>query len=189
MKKTNTKILNNKMKGVLALLLFTILLAVPALSQGTNEVNLNLSVSANLVTSAPVQLTALRNLIITGVQGRGSKYNESVRTGEIYISPLTDNRAGILLAKGAPNSHAILHYKTAEILKDNTGAGSISVRYELSSSPTLAQKNSEQNDNGEIILNFDRNGNFYLWIGGYVNLKNAISGKYSGQFTFEILYV
>jgi len=189
MKKPDTKILKNEMKEVLSVLLFTVLSGVSALSQGVNEVNLNMSVSANLVTSAPVQLTALRNLVITGVQGRESQYSESARMGDIHISPLTDNRAGILLAKGAPNSYAILHYKTAEVLKDNTGAGSISVRYELSSSPTLDQQNSVQNDNGEIIMNFDRNGNFYLWIGGYVNLKNAISGKYSGQFTFEILYV
>jgi hypothetical protein len=166
-----------------------------------------INITATLVTSSPVQLFTLRNMIITGCQGkrrdnekdflrytvmdkeRGREREKENKTAGIYISPVTDINAGLLLAKGKPGSRAIIHYKIHEILHENDGEGTISLRYELSTFPLLVQRASKINNSGEIILNFGKDGLFYLWVGGHVNLSNATTGKYTGQFTFEILYI
>jgi hypothetical protein len=155
--------------------------------QASRSVTLN--ISASLVTNNSIQLITLRNMILAGMPGYGFRKCKEILPGEIYISPVTDFRAGLLMAKGVPNTRAILRYRTHEILEDMSGTGTISIRYKLSSSPVLFQRSSVMNDNGEIVLNFDRNGKFYIWVGGFVNLRYATSGKYTGQFTFEILYI
>jgi hypothetical protein len=166
-----------------------------------------INITATLVTSSPVQLFTLRNMIITGCQGRRKDYEKDYFRNEqrgglkvmgreaeqkasgIYISPVTDLNAGLLLAKGKPGTRAIIHYRIHEVLQEENGEGTIGLRYELSSYPLLVQRASRLNNSGEIILNFGKDGLYFLWVGGRVDLSNASTGKYTGQFTFEILYI
>jgi hypothetical protein len=142
--------------------------------------NISISVSATVVSNSPVELTTLSNLILKGNYS-GLK--------DVYISPVTNPDAGLMLAKGRPNSQARLSYIMEEILSDEKGPGKILLKYEMSGNRERVQKASKLIDTGEAILDFGEDGVYYLWVGCHIDLSNALTGKYIGQFTLEIEYL
>lgn len=142
--------------------------------------SISINVSATVVSDSPVELTTLNNMIVSGQPNQSQ---------QIYISPITNTNAGLMRAKGRPNSQARMTYIMYEVLSEETGAGSISLRYEMSGNPERVQRASTLIDSGEAVLKFGPDGLYYLWVGGRVDVSKAAPGKYGGQFTLEIEYI
>lgn len=166
------------MRNITTYAFFFILLTAGTLSAQTQS-SIVIDVSATLVSDSPVVLTTLSSMKVAGVNS-GS---------EIYISPIANTNAGLMLAEGKPGSQARLTYIMTEVLDEENGNGSITMRYEMSSFPERVQRSSKLIDTGEAILNFGNDGKYYLWVGGHIDLSKASGGKYIGQFTIEIEYI
>lgn len=165
--------------GKCLLLMATVLMAFQLEAQ-VRATTISVNVSATVVSDSPVELSTLNNMIVSG---------DLDENNEIYISPINNTNAGLMRAKGRPNSQARMTYIIYEVLNEETGAGSISLRYEMSGNPERVQRASRLIDSGEAILEFGPDGVYYLWVGGRVDVSQAIPGKYGGQFTLEIEYI
>ena len=168
------------MNRTLHTVIMILLTAAEALAQIPAGGRISVNVSATVVSNSPVVLTTLSNMVIS---------SDKVKLKEIYISPVSNPSAGLMLLRGLPGSQARLTYLINETLTAESDLGKIAMAFEVSSYPTLVQRASELNNSGEVILNFGADGTYYLWIGGRVNLNEAIPGKYKGQFTLEIVYI
>ncbi len=141
---------------------------------------ITLNVSARIVANSPIDIITIQNMNIQGVNPGDN---------QIYISPITSANAGLLQINAEPFSSVKIKYLLEEELLDETGTNTISVRYELSINTLRDQLSSTPVFVGEIDLQFDENGTYFIWLGGLIDLSNAESGRFSGQFTFEIEYI
>jgi hypothetical protein len=142
--------------------------------------NIIINVTATVISNSPIELTTLNNMAIK-IDNKQQK--------EIYISPISDPGAGLMLAKCRPGSQVRLTYMIQEEITEENGSGKIKLNYEMSGYPSRVQSASSLFLTGEALLNFGIDGIYYLWIGGRINLSNALPGKYKGQFTLEIVYI
>ncbi len=169
-----------QMKRILNISLLIFLTFVEAIAQISTTNSISINVSATVMSNSPVELTTLNNMIIEG---------DITSNKEIYISPLTNRNAGLMLAKGRPNSRARMTYLINETLTNKKGTGKISLVYEMSGYPERIQKASNLISTGDFILNFGNDGAYYLWLGVRANLEYTLPGSYVGKFTVEIEYI
>lgn len=107
----------------------------------------------------------------------------------ITINPISSLNAGHMIARGTPEAEFRLDYFTERRLTQIGGPGFLIFRYFLSGSVIEEQATSELLDIENRTLRFNEEGMFYLWVGGEVNLRNALPGDYEGDFTIEIDYI
>ncbi len=164
----------------LYIILLAMLLENAAKAQVTPDPSIVINVSATLISNTPIVLTTLNNMKVSGTTDGNN---------EIYISPISSSDAGLLLAKGRAGSQARMTFIISEVITDTGGNGSISLQYEMSGNNERIQRSSKLIDTGEAVIEFGDDGQYFLWVGGHINVSKAISGKYNGQFTIEIVYI
>lgn len=157
------------------IVLFALLFSVHAAQA---QISAEIRVSANVTQS--IELITVNTIQMGSVQP-GQK--------EVIINPVRDINAGYMIASGTPDAEFRLSYLSEKELIQTDGTGSIIFRYQVSGSTEEVQSTSEilQNDNRNI--RFNRDGMYFIWVGGTINLENAIPGTYEGDFTIEIDYI
>ncbi len=108
---------------------------------------------------------------------------------ELYINPIFDSEAGIMRASGSPGAQIRVSFLEEMEISRREGGGSISFVYEISGYPGDNQRESELLTLIEHELLFNEEGEFYFYIGGRVDLSEALPGNYDGEFTMEIEYM
>lgn len=153
------------------------LFLVPAI-YGQNSISI--TASATVVEASGIELITLKDITV----------DESfARDGILEILPLTSDKAGKMLIKGKSNSSIRLSYLNQLALLNSTGDGSIIFNYVVTGNKTDNQNASQLLDQIERVVQFNEKGEYYLWLGGTVNLINAKPGSYDGEFTIEIEYI
>lgn len=160
--------------------LFALLLLLPFLGFSQIGSSVQISVSATVVSESPVEIITITNMVID---------TEEIIENEIFISPLNNPNAGLFQIIGMPNSQIRINYNKNVTIFSDDNSGSVRVNYELSYYHEKIQTASYAFSTDEQVLEFDETGIYYIWVGGNINLNNAVSGTYSGQFSIEIEYI
>ena len=136
--------------------------------------------SATVVEATDIQLITMKDMFI----------DESAATnGILVISPVTDEKAGKILVKGRVNTSVRLSYLSEMSLVNTSGDGTIVCRYSVSGYKSDNQGASQLLDVVEKVVLLNEKGEFYLWLGGRVDLSRARPGDYDGEFTIQIEYI
>ncbi len=151
-----------------------------ASSQVPQKKTVALQVSATVLHPAPVELFTLRNISLKRASGGDLKY---------YISPTESPDAGMVVIRGTAGSKARISYQRITEFKADSGNGIVRMVCETAISPVQIQHASLVISSDELVITFNRDGFYYLWIGGMVDLEKAYPGRYNGLFTFEIDYL
>lgn len=108
---------------------------------------------------------------------------------EIYIDPLNDTETGKMIATGTPDAQIRISFLPQRQLNRDNGSGTLMFYYEVAGNDEDDQASAEllQPDNRNLTLNSE--GRYYLWIGGRVDVRNALPGNYNGEFTIEVEYI
>ena len=141
---------------------------------------ISIKASATVVQVEGIELITLKDLIIDEASSESKILN---------ISPVVDENAGKMLVRGKVNSSVRLTYVKDLFLSNTTGDGSIIFKYSMSGNRTDNQMASQPLDQVERIIQFNEKGEYYLWLGGQVDLSNARPGSYAGEFTLQIEYI
>ena len=107
----------------------------------------------------------------------------------LYINPVFDAEAGIMRARGTPGAQIRVSFLEEMEISRREGGGSIFFVYEISGYPGDYQRESELLTLIEHEMFFNEDGEFYFFIGGRVDLSEALPGNYDGEFTLEIEYM
>ncbi len=108
---------------------------------------------------------------------------------ELYINPVFDSEAGIMRARGTPGAQIRVSFLEEMQITRREGGGSIFFVYEISGYAGDNQRESELLTQIEHELLFNQDGEFYFYIGGRVDLSEALPGNYDGEFTLEMEYM
>lgn len=168
---------------LMAPLLLTTSLAVRAQNNGNGEpisVSIRVAATVQATTDMEVSIVTLRDMFLD---------RQITRQGIITIDPLTDVQAGQMRAEGRPNSEVRISFLQERELTRIGGSETIMFYYDIAGNDIDDQPSAEvlDLDNRDFRLNED--GEFYFWIGGRVDIRNAVQGSYDGEFTVEIEYL
>ncbi|MFW6157686.1 MAG: hypothetical protein ACOC4S_02465 [Balneolaceae bacterium] len=151
--------------------------AVLAQSDVGNSIAIDVSAS---VVEATVDLVTIQEIQFQNVQPS---------QGEIHVDPLENANAGLLRAEGSPNAPVRIRFQPELELNRLEGTESLTFFYEVAGGLQDEQDTAEllEEDNRDLELNDQ--GHFYIWVGGRVNIENAVNGQYEGEFTLEVEYL
>lgn len=149
-------------------------------ANGNGDMSVSINVSANVVSATEVTMVTLRDMIL----------DRQVRQENmIVINPVQHAQAGQMRAEGEPQAEVRISFLEERELTREGGPEQLTFYYEISGNEVDDQPSSEilDLDNRDFELNED--GEFYFWIGGYVDISDAVQGSYEGEFTIEIEYL
>ena len=113
----------------------------------------------------------------------------------LTVDPITDFAAadagaGYVVAKGAPNAEFKLTFSRQVVLRHVTDrTNTLVVNYLLSANSIPEQENSAYVLEASPVFRLNPDGEFHLWVGGQVDISNALRGEYEGEFTLEVEYL
>lgn len=159
---------------------FILLLPPHLRGQGSEQTeSVSINVSAQVVETT-VELITMKEVDFANAQPS---------QGEIYINPVTSINAGLLRAQGTPSASVRISFQRQLELIRIGGSETLTFHYEISSNSENNQNASEILDQESRNLQLNANGNYFIWVGGRVNVENAVRGQYEGKFTVEIEYI
>jgi len=166
------------LKTVLLTIQFS-LIAFCSFAQELNEAStVSINITANV--ESTIELVTIQTLDFQ---------NSDRRDNIVQINPITSSRAGNMVARGAPGSEFRLNYLETRELTNLEGTGILFFEYRVTGNDIDEQNTAEPLDQESRELQFNDDGEFYIWVGGRVDLTNAEPGTYEGDFTIEIEYI
>lgn len=142
--------------------------------------SISIQASATVIETREIEVVTIKDMIVD---------EAFAENGILNISPVTDLNAGVLLVKGRANAQMRITYTAQSALINNTGQGNLVFDYILSGFPSDNKQASEILDAQNHVPQFNEKGEYYLWVGGRVDLNNARPGNYDGDFTLQIEYI
>ncbi len=167
------------MKKLVASIIFIVTTSHFLFAQEQNiQVSGDIKVSANIVSS--IDLITVQSMTFGNVQP-GQQ--------ELYVNPINSINAGFMIATGNPEAAFRLTYLPEIVLTQVDGTSTLTFMYEISGNSIENQSTSELLDTENRSIQFSLEGRYYFWIGGRINITNAVPGNYEGDFTIEIDYI
>lgn len=170
-----------KIVSKILILVFSLLLGLikGGFAQNSSQsVEAKIDIQATIVSS--IELITVKSITVANLQP-GQE--------EVYINSINDVNAGYMIAVGAPGADFRLNFERTRTLTQVNGDGSLIFEYELSGNNIEDQNSAEYIDEDFRNLKFNSEGQYYIWVGGKINLRNARPGNYDGDFTIEIEYI
>jgi hypothetical protein len=168
-----------RLPGLLAFLLL-MAPALPVAAQGSDEtVRVSLRVEAVLL-EAGIEVVTLRDMQFDRVAPSDI---------EVSINPLFDAGAAVMRAVGRPNTPIRLTFAREQRLIHADGGPALTFYYEISGSPSDDQFTAQLLDLADAPHEFSSTGEFFFWVGGRVNITEAVPGQYIGDFVMEVEYM
>lgn len=164
---------------VTILIVFGAVQKLKAQDQQKSHESISVNVSAKVM-EASIELITLRNIQFTNAQ-------PSQHT--LDISPVSDDRAGLMKAMGRPNAPIRVSFQNRWEVNNSSGRGRLVFNYKIAGNTENVQSTSELLNYDNRDLNFNSDGEFFFWIGGNVDISQALPGKYQGEFTIEVEYI
>ena len=170
--------LKNQLPNVLNISLAILLLV--GLPLGVMGQNQHVSINVAAEVSSSIELVTLRSMQLSGAEAE----NNIIR-----IDPTSSPNAGKMVAFGNPNSDIRISYLQVRELSNDGGAETLTFNYQVSGNQQEDQTTSELLGIENRDFTFNQDGEFYIWIGGNVDLSAVSPGNYQGEFTLEIEYI
>lgn len=114
---------------------------------------------------------------------------EDVVQNVLSVDPISNSSAGKMVARGMPDTGIRISFL------QNRELVNVDTNHVLLFEFFVAGNNQDEQESAEIItpdnrdLTFNDEGEFYIWVGGRVDLSTAQPGSYDGDFNIEIEYI
>jgi ligand-binding sensor domain-containing protein len=149
-------------------------------AQNQNNTQQSVSITVSAMVNGVIEMITIQTMDFQNIDR-----DDSV----VRINPIQSNRAGKMVARGAPNAEFRVDYMRQRELSNLDGEGMIFFTYEVAGNAIDDQETAELMDQDIRDLQFNDDGEFYIWVGGNVDLSNVEPGSYQGEFTIEIEYI
>lgn len=140
----------------------------------------SVKISANAEVVSGIEIETLQNVTLGKVQPSQQS---------VVISPITDVSAGKMVASGIPNARIRVSFIRRWQLMGKKEGQYITYIYRVAGNDEEDQSSAELLETDNRDLQFNNEGKYYFWIGGNVDVSNAIPDNYEGEFTIKIEYI
>ena len=167
------------LKYIRCLILILLVYATMTMS-AQNKTSVYIKAQATVIDKSEIELITLKNMDID---------LSMARDGKIYVSALHNAQAAVMMVKGRANARFRIKFAPEVYITNRTGNGTLLLKYEMYGYPSDNQGAGEPIDATEKILQMSNESKYYFWIGGRIDISNALPGNYDGEFTIEIEYM
>lgn len=171
----DTEKMNGKVK-VFSTALLCFLCTNPFHSKGQS----NFSINVKTAVVSSIELVTIQSIRLTKAK---------VLNNIISVDPLTSSNSGKMIASGTPNSEISISFIKRHKLTHSEGGSTLIFNYSVAGNDVNDQSSSELLDLQNRSMRFNREGKYYFWIGGSVDVSTALPGSYQGEFTLDIEYL
>lgn len=144
--------------------------------QSNNKVSI--SVSAKVISS--IEMITIQSMDLS---------NAKPQNNRITINPQTNANAAKMVATGTPNANIRISFLRQRELTRQNGSETLLFNYRVAGNAKDDQSTAEILNRENRDFKFNDKGQFYLWIGGNVDISTAVPGNYQGEFTIDIEYI
>lgn len=156
---------------------FVFLLWIPQDLKAQTSVEASINVSATVTST--IEVITIQGMSIS---------EEDIENEQLLIVPINPN-AGRLVARGNPGAGIRLNYVQTQELRNSQTNSLLSVEYLVSGNSTDEQETAETLSPEDRDVQFNEEGEFYIWVGVRIELSLAEPGSYEGEFSFEVDYI
>lgn len=142
--------------------------------------SVSIKATATVVEQSEIELITVKNMEIDA---------SMAEEGRIYISAQRNPNAAMMMVKGKAESSIRINFLPVNEITNSRGKGALSFQYEVYGFESDNQGASEPIDAAERILKMNKEGLYYFWVGGRIDISKARPGNYSGEFTIEVEYI
>jgi hypothetical protein len=168
-----------RLKTVFLTALFFVLAKHSTLAQINGRIA-TLTVKASATVTDNLQMLTIRNIDLV---------NPGINGNQITVSPITSSFSGMFKITGNPRGKVRVTYLQNEVLKEQSeGIGTVKVRFEISGAPQDTQFQSTLLTVGEANISLSEKGEFFIWLGGVLDVSLATPGIYLSEFLIELEY-
>lgn len=139
-----------------------------------------ISIVVNATVTSVIEITTEHGINFTG---------ENLQLGIVSIDPIQNSNAGKMVVRGIPNADMRLNFIRTRELRNVDTNNTLTMEYLVAGNTIEEQSTSELLDQDGKDLQFNEEGEFYLWIGATVDLSLAEPGNYTGEFNVEVDYL
>lgn len=157
-----------------------ILISIVSFSDIYGQSVINIKVSASVPDISEIDIIVVNSLAIDETKAVN---------GKLIVQPHKDAEAGMIRIKGSPLARFSILFMDFMELGNSDGEGNLRFKFNISGFPKDNQQASQYLDPLIRELNFSDTGEYFLWIGGEMNLTGINPGNYEGIFAFEIEYL
>lgn len=137
-----------------------------------------------------ITVTATVQSIIETITIQTIDFDGAEREGTVVtINPVESALAGKIIARGTPGSEFRLEFLEERLMPNTVGDGSLSFIYSLAGNDIDEQESAELLGPEVRDLEFNSDGEFFIWVGGTFDLEDVNPGSYEGEFAIEIEYI
>lgn len=158
-------------------ILFAFLLPVEkGVTQSVSEV----SISVSATVTSTIELVTIQTMDFTG---------EELELGVVEINPILNPNAGRMVARGNPNAEMRVNFVRNRELRNSLTNSVLLLEYIVAGNTIDEQATAEMLGEDDRDLQFNSDGEFYIWVGASVDLSLAEPGSYEGEFSIEVEYI
>lgn len=162
----------------LAILWGLLNLLAPSASAQNADPNVSINVSAEVISS--IEMITVQSMQLSQVE----PVNDV-----ITVDPKKSTYTGKIIAIGNPNAEIQISFLKQRELTQQRGANNLLFNYVIAGNNEDDQSSAEILESDNRGLRMNKNGRFYLWVGGSVDISTANPGSYQGEFTLEVDYI
>ena len=162
---------------------------LPVLLQAqTQNATVVIEVTANVLPNASTKIPMIHTLYDVNFTVYDENQNQ-VNVDPIRNTVGTEDGAGAILIVGIPDTKFRLKYtKFVEMENTNDPTNKITVEYILSHNSEDDQASSKYVLELDTELKLNKMGEYFIWVGGRIDITNLKDGDYVGGLEIEILY-
>ena len=153
----------------------TVPVAAQQSESNDRKASITVSVGAEIVSS--IEMVTIRNINLGSIQPSRQVLN---------IHPIYDPESGKMQILGQANSSIRISYEEVKTLRRVEGSETINFKYRLAGNSQDNQSTASLIDFNNFEAQMNGDGEYYIWIGGDVNIANLTPGNYQGDFTVEV---
>ncbi|MFU8811901.1 MAG: hypothetical protein ACNA78_02980 [Balneolaceae bacterium] len=140
----------------------------------------SLLINVSATVQGSIEIETVQSINFSGVEAVGDV---------LTLSPVQNPNAGKMIARGLPANEFRLEYLANRELTHVESGRQIPFFYIVSGNYIDDQSTSEPLEQEVRDLQFSSEGEFFLWVGGRLNIANLQPGTYVGDFTIDIEYI
>ncbi|TVQ64997.1 MAG: hypothetical protein EA360_11040 [Balneolaceae bacterium] len=146
----------------------------------TAQSRAEVSISVSATVTSTIELVTIQTMDFTG---------EELELGVIEINPVLNPNAGRMVARGNPNAEMRINFVRTRELRNATTNNVLLLEYLVAGNLIDEQASAEFLGQDDRDLQFNEDGEFYIWVGAVVDLTLAEPGSYEGEFSIEVEYI
>lgn len=160
--------------------LVALFLLISPVDELVAQTGAEVSISVSATVTSTIEMITIQAMDFTG---------EELELSVVEINPVLNPNAGRMVARGNPNAEMRLNFVQTQQLRNTLTNSILTIQYLVAGNSIDEQVTADLLGEDDRDLQFNSDGEFYIWVGATIDLSEAEPGSYESEFSIEVEYI